>query len=145
MTDATLELVLKNDSGELGRLAEAIDGFSERSELPDDIRFILQLCLEELTLNIMSYGFEDSEDHDIRVDLEMRDGSPGTLTVRIVDDGKAFDPLTDTPEPDIDAAVEDRAVGGLGFHLVREYMDDIAYRREDERNHLTLTKHVQAE
>ena len=67
-TAATLGLVLKNDSSELGRLAEAVDEFSERHELPAEARFELQLCLEELVLNVVNYGFDAPGEHDIRVD-----------------------------------------------------------------------------
>ena len=78
-TAATLGLVLKNDSSELGRLAEAVDEFSERHELPAEARFELQLCLEELVLNVVNYGFDAPGEHDIRVDLEVG-GEPRVLT-----------------------------------------------------------------
>ena len=140
-TAATLGLVLKNDSSELGRLAEAVDEFSERHELPAEACFELQLCLEELVLNVVNYGFDAPGEHDIRVDLEVG-GEPRVLTVRIVDDGSEFNPLTDASEPDLDASLEDRAVGGLGVYFVRKFMDDVSYRREDGHNHLTLAKNL---
>ena len=138
---AALGLVLKNDSSELGRLAEAVEQFSEQNELPPETSFELQLCLEELVLNIVNYGFDVAEEHDIRVDLEMK-SEPRVLTVRIVDDGREFNPLTEVDEPDLEASLEDRAVGGLGVFLVRKLMDDVSYRREDGRNHLTLLKNL---
>ena len=55
------------------------------------------------------------------------------------DSGIPFDP-TQRPEADITLPAEDRAIGGLGIHLVRQIMDDIHYERKDNRNILTLAK-----
>jgi len=60
------------------------------------------------------------------------------LTIEMVDDGKPFDPLTDAPVPDVNAPMEERPIGGLGVFLVRKLMDELTYRREEGRNHLTL-------
>ena len=49
-------------------------------------------------------------------------------------------PINDAPEPDIDSPLEDRHVGGLGVYLARTMMDELTYRRENSRNHLTLVK-----
>lgn len=140
----TLGLVLKNDSGELVRLTAALDSFSDRAGLPDEARFNLQLCVEELVLNVVNHGFDGAAgEHDILVDLQFQEDSR-TLTVQITDDGRAFDPVSDAPVPKLDASLEDRPLGGLGLHLVRTLMDDISYRREEGRNHLALTMHVEA-
>ena len=137
----TLRLVLKNDSFELERLAEAFDDFADRHQVSDQARFQLQLCLEEMVLNVINYGFDDDGEHEIHVDFEFQIDSR-TITVNILDDGRRFDPLTEVPEPDIDAKLEDRTVGGLGVHFVRAYMDGASYRHDRGKNRLTLTKNV---
>ena len=145
MTDKTtnpiFRLVLKNDKVELERLTAAFDEFAERHQVADEARFQLQLCLEEMVLNVINYGFEDGAEHEIHVDFEFQIDSR-VVTVNILDDGRRFDPLTEVPEPDIDAKLEDRTVGGLGVHFVRRFMDDADYRHEDGKNRLTLTKNV---
>ena len=137
----TLQLVLKNDSFELERLAEAFDDFADRHEVSDQARFQLQLCLEEMVLNVINYGFDDDAEHEIHVDFDFQIDSR-TITVNILDDGRRFDPLTEVPEPDVEAKLEDRTVGGLGVHFVRTFMDGASYRHERGRNRLTLTKNV---
>ena len=137
----TLRLVLKNDSFELERLAEAFDDFADRHQVSDPARFQLQLCLEEMVLNVINYGFDDDGEHEIHVDFDFQIDSR-TITVNILDDGRRFDPLTEVPEPDIDAKLEDRTVGGLGVHFVRTFMDGASYRHERGKNRLTLTKNV---
>lgn len=137
----TLQLVLKNDSFELERLAAAFDDFADRHEVSDRARFQLQLCLEEMVLNVINYGFDDDAEHEIHVDFEFQIDSR-IITVNILDDGRRFDPLTEVPAPDVDAKLEDRTVGGLGVHFVRTFMDGASYRHERGKNRLTLTKNV---
>ena len=141
LSGATLRLVLKNDSFELGRLAAAFDEFADRHEVSDQARFQLQLCLEEMVLNVINYGFDDGAEHEIHVDFEFRIDSR-TVTVNILDDGRRFNPLTEVPAPNVEAKLEDRTVGGLGVHFVRTFMDDADYQHEDGKNRLTLTKNV---
>ena len=57
----------------------------------------------------------------------------------ISDHGIPFDP-TQSPEADISLSAEERAIGGLGIHLVRQIMDEIHYERKDDMNVLTLVK-----
>ena len=92
------------------------------------------LVIEELVVNIINHGHDDGV-HDIEIAMT---SEPDALTVEIIDDGRPFDPLSDAPEPDLDSLLEDRPVGGLGIHLVRTMMDEVHYRREQDRNHTTL-------
>ena len=59
--------------------------------------------------------------------------------VVIVDDGRPFDSSTER-EPDFDATIEERALGGLGLFLVQQMMDEMTYERRDDRNVITLRK-----
>ena len=73
-----------------------------------------------------------------RIDLTLR-LCDETLVVEIVDDGRTFDSSL-VKEPDVDAPLEERALGGLGLFLVQQMMDGVAYQRRDDRNVITLTK-----
>ena len=138
---STLALVLKNDSFELGRLAAAFDEFADRHQVGDTARFQLQLCLEEMVLNVINYGFDDDGEHEIHVEFGFQIDS-GTVTVNILDDGREFNPLKEVPEPDTEASLQDRNVGGLGVHFVRKFMDGASYCHVEGKNRLTLTKNV---
>jgi anti-sigma regulatory factor (Ser/Thr protein kinase) len=59
----------------------------------------------------------------------------------VADDARPFDPLT-LATPDIGAALEDRTIGGLGVHLVRQMMDTVSYTYEAGHNRLRMTKHL---
>jgi sigma-B regulation protein RsbU (phosphoserine phosphatase) len=136
-TPAVLEASITNDLGELERLAELVDGFVDCNGLPEKIAFNLNVCLDELITNIISYGYDDDEGHDIVVKFSY-DGR--SFVTEIIDDAKEFDPFTQAPEPDLDLDVDDRPIGGLGVFLVKEFMDGTEYRHEDGRNHTVLRK-----
>ena len=99
----------------------------------------LNISLDELITNIVSYGYRDSEEHEIHLTLTDRTGS---LVTVLEDDGTAFDPFTSAPEPDLDASVEERRIGGLGVYFVKTLMDEAIYERIDNRNRITLVQHA---
>lgn len=131
---AELRLRVETRQDELDRVSAAIEDFALEADWPLDIVFKVNLALEEVVINVMNYGHDDGL-HEIDIILTADEES---LTIEIVDDGRPFDPLTDAPKPDVNADLEDRNIGGLGIHLVRKMMDDVRYRREEGKNHLTL-------
>ena len=96
----------------------------------------INLALEEAVSNVMLYAYPDTNSGRVLVEAEK---TADRVTFIISDSGVAFDP-TKQKEADITLSVEERAIGGLGIHLVRQLMDDIHYERKDEKNVLTLVK-----
>ena len=131
-----LVLQVKNQLSEIERITQSVDAFAERHALPPKVTFAVNLALEEVLVNTISYGYVDATDHliDIHVQVE-----GGVLTARVEDDARPFDP-TDHPVPDTLKPVEDRAIGGLGIHLVRGLFDVVEYQRRGERNLLVMKK-----
>ena len=135
MPAAALLLILKNDLSELSRIAEEIESHGHTRGWPARWIVNLNLSLDELITNTVSYGYRDTDEHEIRVTLTEQDG---TLVVVVEDDGVAFDPFTAAPAPDLEADVEERPIGGLGVYFVRTLMDEVAYERIDDRNRIML-------
>ena len=89
----------------------------------------IELVLEELITNIVFHAYKEA-----RGDIEVECSSPaGAFQIRITDWSSPFNPL-DRPTPDLSASLEDRPVGGLGIHLVRQISDGLDYRRENGQN-----------
>lgn len=131
-------LRISNKLAELDRLAETVETFGERHAFPRKMIYQVRLVLDELLTNVISYGFSDDKDHVIEVEMRLVDSR---LMLRIEDDAAAFDPLrADTP--DLTTSVEDRAIGGLGIHLVRKLMDSVRYERSNGKNRLFLEKTI---
>jgi serine/threonine-protein kinase RsbW len=131
---------LRNDPAEIERLGPELEGFGARHQLPPATIFALNLALEEVISNIISYGYDDPGPHMIDVELNVLDG---TVTTTVEDDGRPFDPLA-APEPDVSAPLEEREVGGVGVLLVRRLMDEVSYARAGGRNRLTFKKQVES-
>ena len=97
------------------------------------------MCLDELLNNTISYGFQDGEDHQIEVRVEL---AGKRLLVTLVDDGIPFNPFQ-MSTPDISLGVEEREIGGLGVHLVRSTMDEVSYKRNVDQNVVTLIRYLE--
>ena len=132
--NARIELHLANELVEIERCLEALREFCDRFDLSSDTRNDVGVVLDDFLNNIISYAFEDDDEHLIEVSLEV---GKRRFIVTISDDGVEFDPFL-LSEPDIESNIDDRQIGGLGIHLVRTIMDDFSHRRIDGRNVTTL-------
>ena len=100
----------------------------------------INLALEEAVSNVMLYAYPDRTDGKVFVEyLEVPTEQGRQMIFTISDSGIPFDP-TKKSEADITLSAEERAIGGLGIHLVRQLMDQIIYERIDDKNILTLIK-----
>ena len=133
---ATIATAIPNRRAEIPRVARVVDDLAAAQGLPGDVVADMQVALDEVLTNIISYGYADEGVHVIQVRVTADERS---LTAEIEDDGRPFNPL-DAPEPDLRGGVRDRAVGGLGIRFVRTLMDHVEYSRAADRNHLVLTR-----
>jgi sigma-B regulation protein RsbU (phosphoserine phosphatase) len=134
-----LEIKLNNKVSELERFNQTLTEFGRRHGLAANVVHDLNLALEEILTNIISYGYTDNREHEIQVRLSVQ---PGEVRVYVEDDGQPFNPL-EAPEPDITKPLEERTIGGLGIHLVRKLMDGLDYKRQGDRNLLIIRKKTQ--
>ena len=84
------------------------------------------------------YAYPKESDGTVDIDAILGEKS---VKFTITDSGTPFDP-TAVPEADITLSAEERNIGGLGIHLVRNIMDSVTYKRIDGKNILTLTKNI---
>lgn len=133
-----MELELKNDIKELVKIERALQRYGETEALPVKTLLDLNLALEELVTNIISYAYEDDSEHLIRLVLK-RTGN--LLTVTIIDDGIPFNPLH-FPEPSGNNNINALEPGGLGIHLVKKLTDSLDYSRENNCNVITFRKRL---
>jgi serine/threonine-protein kinase RsbW len=137
--EGSVTVVLRSTIEEVTRMLAVVEDFGGVRQLPRPALFAIQVSLEEILTNIVVHGYQGEADHSIRVAL--RPHGLDAVEIVVEDEGRPFDPL-DAPVPDITLAREERPIGGLGVHLVRNLMDAVTYRRDGDRNVLTMTKHV---
>ena len=132
----TETLVIKNDVHEVKRLNDFQKSVFAELNLERPLVRKLQLAVEEAVVNVIDYAYPIGTEGLIEIRM-MYDGK--SLKIMIIDSGVAFDP-TLKEKADTTLSAEDRQIGGLGIHLVREIMDTINYIREGGKNVLTLIK-----
>ena len=136
--DAALDL--RNRKDDLPRLVAWIESLGEASAWPAPLVVNLNLALEEWFVNVVSYAFADSAEHTVRFRL-WHEGE--LLRLEIEDDGRPFDPTLHA-QADTAAGLDQRKIGGLGIHFIRRTMAGMVYRRQGDRNILTLTARLAA-
>lgn len=121
-----------------GRNAEIIEfvmNTPEMTGVPDDSQFKIRLCVEEVEENILCYS--GSTWVDVSVDLS----DDNTITIGFRDGGVEFNPLA-KEDPDVNAPLEERQIGGLGIFLCKKMMDSVTYHYEDGTNFFTMSKKI---
>ena len=134
---AELSLQMKASLEELPHIYAAVEEFARGESWTPRLEFQIKLAIEEVVINVINHGYERKGGHDVEIELASDTDKVG---IEIVDAGRAFDPLTETPVPDTDSPLESRPVGGLGVYLLCALMDEANYRREGGRNRLALVK-----
>ena len=137
-SDAKDRLVIGNTIAEMVKVIEFVEKFGAAHGIPQAAINDLNVCLDELLNNTISYGYDDQAPHSIAVDLTL---AAGLLTADIKDDGKPFDPRKSTPKPSR-GTIQSRAVGGLGLHFVKTLMDEVRYIRMGRNNVVRLVKRL---
>ena len=131
-------ITLHNDTQEIPLLAEFIDGIVEREGIDFSLSLNLNLAMEEAVVNVMNYAYPEGTVGLIDIDAEIEGD---TISFTITDSGTPFDP-TKADDPVITLDAEERSIGGLGIHLVRQLMDSEEYRREDGKNIQIIKKKI---
>jgi len=119
----------------------ALLGFLDREAaaagLDDDLAFSLRLAAEEACTNVIRHGYAGRSPGPLALAFYADENA---ATVVLSDEAPAFDPA-DAPPPDLDAPLEERPVGGLGWHLVRQLVDEVRHEAvPGGGNRLTLVK-----
>ena len=129
-------LTLPNDIEEVPKLAAFVDEVCEVLGFDMQTTMSLNLAMEEAVVNVMNYAYPAGTHGDVNIEAEANDER---LKFTIIDRGAPFDPTTKV-NVDTTLSVEDRPIGGLGIHLMRQLMDSINYERINGKNVLTLRK-----
>lgn len=100
----------------------------------------IEIAAEEALVNIFHYAYK-GEEGDVEVSCKAGDG--GRFIIEIADAGMPFNPLA-VPEPDTTLDVAERQIGGIGVFLIKKLIDDVTYKRDDNKNILALIVNLKA-
>ena len=117
----------------LGRLIRSLSECTKAQGFEQEKISKIELAAEEALVNVFRYAYPEAPgDVEIICRLE-----GGRFAVEIIDSGIPFD-ATAVPFPEVADGAHEREPGGLGIFLMKKAMDEVRYRRENDRNILTL-------
>lgn len=128
------ELSFENQSSPLIQAIDDAVAFVEQNGASSQALYHVRFALEEMGTNILKYGYDDTQKHQIVFSVDL---APDVVTLHLVDDGHEFDP-TQSATPDTTLPLEQRTPGGLGLMLVRKLARHLGYERRDEKNITTV-------
>ena len=135
-----MQITIKNRLSDIALVQTALKQFADVRGISSHDVMKINLIVDELISNIVSYAFEDAGEHEIEIKVGLADNR---LSMVITDDGVPFDPSA-KDSPDTAAPLEARPLGGLGIHLVKKIADDLSYQRRAGKNVVTVVKRVNA-
>ncbi len=130
-----IDISLASDLPALPMLAQAIQEFGTAHTLSLDFQSRLNLVLDELVTNSVCYALPELTDPELRLRLFVDQGS---VVAQFEDNGEAYNPFEEVPEPDTRLGLTERPIGGLGIFFVKQLTDSSTYERIDGRNRITL-------
>ena len=137
----SIELTVCNDATGPARVRDTLDHFAAEHGISGKPLIQLQVVLDEIISNIAKYAWTDDGVHEFQVRMALADG---VLAIEITDDGQPYDPRAAPPPPAPGPGGRPRP-GGVGLHLVRQFVDGFDYERVGRNNHVTLTKRCVAD
>lgn len=129
-----MKVTLENKREELRVLTQLLQAFLRPYDIPSSTLYALELSLEEILVNIVSYAYADDAGHDIHFDVAV---DTDMIRMTFIDDGRPFNPLA-VKNSGPKNPLEERGIGGLGINFVRHMRDMMEYQRKDERNILRI-------
>ena len=134
-TKKMLYLTLKNKSDELNKLNVWINNnITTLFKLSENVVFKIDLTLTELIANIISYGYPNQCESEINIKCQCLNG---IVKIEVEDTGIPFNPL-EIPDIILPKSLEEADIGGLGIFMIRKYIDESSYQREDNKNIFTI-------
>ena len=123
----------KRSFEEIAHIVDETEAFFSRAGINPSLRTSVDLCIEELFVNMVTYNTESEQD----ILLELRAIENG-IEVGLTDfDVDRFDP-TELQEVDVNAPLAERTPGGLGVYLVLKMVDSIHYEYHDRQSKITF-------
>ena len=123
---------------ELSTINEIVDQFIVDN---DELKFKVQLIVEELLTNIEKYAYEGVNDEDKYLNFVAGyvyfDGQQSVF-LQLVYGGSSFDPFVDAAMPDVNQDITERNAGGLGLYLIKQVATHYTYARIDDYNQVQI-------
>jgi anti-sigma regulatory factor (Ser/Thr protein kinase) len=120
-------------ASDVGRFNTWFDRKCVESGIESRLAADLKLCLNEVLANLISYGFKNTPDPTIMVEIKLQ---PGRASATVTDNGSYFDMRTWQVPKDRDLMTGEP--GGFGIALINERATRLFCTRIGELNQLVV-------
>lgn len=128
------ELVIDAKTENLNQVLDFVNSELEAVNCPAPVMMQIAIAVEEIYVNIAHYAYNP----EVGIAV-IRIAVGEEVTIEFEDNGTPYNPL-DNDTPDITASAQEREIGGLGIHMVRNMMDAVSYTHKGNKNLLTIKK-----
>ena len=135
--ERTFQLHVPSSTENLSMIRDFVGSIGERAGFSKGDLVKLELAVDEACANVIehAYGSDSTREVTVKATLDST-----AVQIRIIDNGRGFDPSTVT-ETDLDSLIRQRKSGGLGMRLIKSVMDEVHYEiGPGQKNELRMTK-----
>lgn len=127
------------DFDNLDEIREFVGDAANKVGFSDKEIYSIQLAADEASSNIIEHAYAGVKEGKLEIECSTFRGG---LKIVMRDQGKSFNPSS-VPEPNVNASLSERKIGGLGLYLMRKLMDEVTYESSSETgNTLTMIKRI---
>lgn len=131
------ELIIEAKPENVTAVQEFIE--SHIADCPSSAQSQIGIAVDEIFSNIANYAYSGSDGVGADGVATVRIAAGDDITIEFEDGGVPYDPLA-KEDPDTTLTASERDIGGLGIHIVKNIMDSVEYRRDGNKNVLTIKK-----
>ena len=128
-----VEAVLQN----VPRAIDFVTPLALKAGFGDQELYEIQVAVDEACANIVHHAYGGMEHGDMELTCWQDERM---FIIHVRDWGVSFAP-EEIDDPDVHAPLEERALGGLGMFLIKQFMDEVHFAFDPEQgNELTMAK-----
>ncbi len=124
------KIVISNNAQALGEVNAWLEEVAIDFDIATHLAFKIDLVINEVLPNIISYGYGYGQHDQIEISLEQ---CAEQFILEISDHATPFNPFT-YPEYEQAASLEEASIGGRGIHLMKSFSDAHEYRYANNMN-----------
>ncbi|MBQ0025878.1 MAG: SpoIIE family protein phosphatase [Lachnospiraceae bacterium] len=125
---------------DITRVTAFVEEQLEAADAPMKAIMQVNVAIDEIFSNIVNYGYKQGPG-PIDLQIVIKE-DPKRMSLKFEDEGIPYNPLV-KEDPDVTLSVDERGVGGLGIYMVKNMMDNMSYRYENDKNILILEKNLE--
>jgi anti-sigma regulatory factor (Ser/Thr protein kinase) len=130
-------LTVVSDLAELNKIRAFLKQNLSILSISENDYYAIELSMLEICVNIIRYAYPENQG-----EIHLKTWKENNrFYLEISDDGIPFDPST-AEEPDLEKMISNGQKGGFGIFLARKLMNGFDYKRENDRNILTIFKSI---